>query len=347
MRLRADFTLRRGELLLRAALEAEPGETLAVVGPNGAGKTTLLRTLAGLERVDSGSIELGPEVVDPEPFIGPAGRRVGFVQQGAVLFPHMTALDNVAFPLEAAGHPRAEARRLAGVHLDRVAASGLAPRASGGLSGGERARVALARALAARPRLLLLDEPLAAVDPAARPGLRAILREVLDAFEGACLVVTHDLTDALALARHLVVLEEGRVVQQGRAEDLVRRPATPFVADLVGLNAFRGPCHDGVVNLGGHPLVVAHARTEEVVVTIHPRAVSLFPSRPEGSPRNVWRAAVEALEPAALDRVRVQLAGPLPLVAEVTPAAVQALDLAPGAEVWLAIKATEMAVAPA
>ena len=347
MTLRADFTVRRGELLLRAALEAAAGETLALVGPNGAGKTTLLRTLAGLERVDSGSIELGGEVVDPAPFVGPAGRRVGVVQQGAVLFPHMSALDNVAFPLEAAGHPRADARRLAGAHLDRVAARGLGPRAASTLSGGERARVALARALAAGPRLLLLDEPLAAVDPAARPALRALLREVLAAFEGACLVVTHDLTDALALAQRLVVLEEGRIVQQGPAADLVRRPATPFVADLVGLNAFRGRCSDGVVDLGGHPLVVAHARTEEVVVTIHPRAISLFPTRPEGSPRNVWRAPVEALEPAALDRIRVQLAGPLPLVAEVTPAAVDALDLRPGAEVWLAIKATEMAVVTA
>jgi len=346
MSLRADFTLRRGDLVLRAAFEAEAGETLAIVGPNGAGKSTLLRAVAGLERADSGSLELDGSIVDPAPFVRAEARSVGLVQQGAHLFPHLTAQANVAFPLRAAGLPRTEANERARAMLERVGAAPLAKRRAPTLSGGEAARVALARALAREPKVLLLDEPLAAVDAPARPALRALLTEVLEEFQGACLLVTHDLTDALALAQRLVVLEEGRIVQQGTARELVQRPATAFVADLVGLNAFRGPCRAGQVALGGTTLVVAHPRDEEVVVTVHPRAVSLFPSRPEGSPRNVWQAPVAGLEPATLDRVRVQLAGPLPLVAEVTPAAVEALDLRPGAEVWVAIKATELVVEP-
>ncbi|MCA8956958.1 MAG: ABC transporter ATP-binding protein [Planctomycetes bacterium] len=347
MSLHADIELRRGNLHLCAALQVEPGETLCLVGPNGAGKSSMLQVLAGLLPLERGRVELAGRVLDGGPrgvWVPPEARGVGVVFQDPLLWPHLTVVDNVAFGPRCQGRPRRMARTLAREWLARVGLSDECfTQRPAVLSGGQAQRVALARALAAAPSLLLLDEPLAAVDASGRTALRRLLRTRLFEFEGPRVVVAHQLEDALALADRIAVLEGGRVVQCGTAADLVAAPRSPYVADFVGLNCFTGNCRGGVVDLGGVQLAVVTPLEGPVSVTVHPRAVSLFRTRPEGSPRNIWCAVVEGLEPTP-DRVRVRLGGDLALVAEVTPAAVAALRLADGGAVWVAMKATELQV---
>ncbi|MDA0932491.1 MAG: ABC transporter ATP-binding protein [Planctomycetota bacterium] len=349
MRLRADIERRIGTLDLRVALDLGPDETVALVGPNGAGKTTLLRVLAGLLGVDRGKVQLGDTVLDAGPgaaFVPPQERRVGYVFQDHLLFPGMSVLDNVAFGPRSRRATRRDARSSAQTWLERVGLGDLAAARPAALSGGQAQRIALARALAAEPRMLLLDEPLAAVDATARTTLRRELRELLAAFDGVRVLVVHSIDDALALADRLLVLEDGRIVQSGTLPELVARPASRYVADLVGINGFLGHCTAGVVDVAGAKLVVAHAEDGPVHVTFHPRAVSVFRERPSGSPRNVWSAPIVSVEPA-LERVRLQVGGPLPIVAEITPRAAAELRLAEGGDVWIAVKATEIAVSTA
>jgi molybdate transport system ATP-binding protein len=348
MSLEAHLRLRRGALELDARLVIEGGETVALVGPNGAGKSSCLLAIAGLAPLEAGRVALDGEVLDGGPggpFVPPEARGVGLVFQGSRLFPHLSALENAAFGLRARGSSRGEARRTALGWLERLGVAHRAAARPAELSGGEAQRVALARALAPGPRALLLDEPLAAVDASGRLELRRELAAHLADFPGPRLVVAHEASDALALADRVVVLEEGRVVQEGTAAELALRPGSRFVADLVGLNRFEGRCRAGVVTIGAGELVVSSSLDGEVVVSVHPRAVALFPERPAGSPRTVWRAPVLGVE-ALGDRARVRLGGPLEVVAEVTPAAVRELALEPGAELWVAIKATELVVAP-
>jgi molybdate transport system ATP-binding protein len=349
MSLRAAMCLTRGALHVDVELAAGAGETVALVGPNGAGKSTCLHAVAGLLRIDRGSITCGEQVFDggPDgPWLTPEARGVGVVFQEHRLFPNMSVADNVAFGLRSRGTPRRAARALAARWLERVGIASCGDAKPQSLSGGQAQRAALARALATSPRLLLLDEPFAAVDASAKLQLRRELRDHLQAFAGVRLVVVHDIGDALALAERIFVLEAGRVVQTGTIADLVSKPKSRYVADLVGINCFRGTCRNGVVELDGGQLVVASGDDGPAIVTVHPRAVALFRERPAGSPRNVWSAPILGIEPS-LDRVRVQVGGALPVVAEVTAAAVAELRLADGGDVWVAVKATEITVAPA
>ncbi|HET7488734.1 MAG TPA: ABC transporter ATP-binding protein [Acidimicrobiales bacterium] len=347
--LEADVALRLGVLDLEVALAVPAGETVAVLGPNGAGKTTLLRALAGLVPLDAGRVALDGIVLED----AAAGRRapsehrpVGVVFQDHRLFPHLSALDNVAFGLRARGVGRAEARRRAGGWLERVGIARAGDR-PGALSGGQAQRVALARALATEPKLLLLDEPLSALDATARAAARRDLRAHLGEAVGARLVVTHDAVEAAAVATRLVVVEQGRVVQQGTLAELTARPRSRYVADLVGVNLFAGRAAGTEVEVGRFRLTVAEPVTGEVLVAVPPRAVALHRRRPEGSARNVWEGRVDAVEPGpAGDRARVAVGGPLPLVAEVTTAAARDLGLDGGGAVWLSVKATEVAVFP-
>jgi molybdate transport system ATP-binding protein len=338
-----------GSLRLRAELQAENTEIVALVGPNGAGKTTLLRALAGLVPIQDGRVELDGQVLD-DTATGvhrpPEDRPVAVVFQDYLLFPHLTALDNVAYGLRAHGTSRGRARQEAAAWLARVGVAEHATSYPGRLSGGESQRVALARALATRPALLLLDEPLAAIDAGARPALRRDLRARLTEAEGIRIVVTHDPLDALAMADRLVVLEEGRITQEGSLQEVTARPRSPWVAALVGLNLYRGSVEDNVLTLpGGGVLQVAGRLHGSAYALVHPRAVSLHRNRPEGSPRNVWRGDVGGIDLEG-DRVRVQVRGPLDVVAEVTPQAAVELHLADGGPIWVTIKATEVDVYP-
>ena len=347
MSLVVEIGLTRGSLHLDLQLAVAAGETVALVGPNGAGKTSCLHAIAGLLCVDRGRITLGDQVLDGGPggrWLPPEARSVGVVFQEHVLFPTMSVLDNVAFGLRCRGTPRSQARATAAAWLERVGIASHRDARPERLSGGQAQRAALARALASSPRLLLLDEPLAAVDASARLELRRELAAHLATFAGPRIVVVHDITDALAFADRIVVIEDGRLVQAGTIGDLVKQPKSRYVADLVGVNCFAGVCRGGVAVFADGQLTVSSPIEGDVLVTVHPRAVSLFRERPDGSPRNVWRAPVVATEPL-LDRVRVQLGGPLPIVAEVTHAAIEDLALRAGSGVWVAVKATETSVA--
>ncbi|MDQ3538659.1 MAG: TOBE domain-containing protein, partial [Actinomycetota bacterium] len=210
------------------------------------------------------------------------------------------------------------------------------------LSGGQAQRVALARALASGPDLLLLDEPLSALDVEARLAVRRELREHLGTFSGPCVLVTHDPVDAVALADRLVIVEAGRVVQSGRVAEVTRRPRSAWIARLVGLNLYRGSSAHGRVGLDGGGTLVAVAPLDgPVFAAVHPRSVALHRRAPEGSPRNVWQGVVDGLDVSG-DRVRVQVAGPQPIVAEITSLALRDLDLARGGDVWVSVKATEV-----
>jgi molybdate transport system ATP-binding protein len=255
----------------------------------------------------------------------------------------MSVADNVAFGLRAAGAVRHHAAARAEEWLGRMGLAGRGGDRPAQLSGGEAQRVALARALASEPAVLLLDEPLAALDAATRVEVRRALGVHLRAFTGVPILVTHDPVDALALSDRIVVLENGGIVQQGTASEIVARPRSQYVAELVGTNLYRGTAANGVLATDGAHLVSASRVSGAVCATVHPRAVALHTAKPAGTPRNVWPVRVTHVE-RLTDRVRVQLAGALGIVAEVTPAAVDELGLREGAEVWAAVKATEVDV---
>jgi len=344
--LTASVGVRLGGLELDVTITAEPDEMVAIVGPNGAGKTTLLRALAGLVPLRSGRIEIDGEVVaDVEGRISlpPERRPVAFMFQDALLFPHMTARENVCFGLRARGVAKRRAMKQADEWLGQV---GLIERASSRpwrLSGGEQQRVALARALITEPRLLLLDEPLAAVDVSARVDLRRVLRDQLSRYPGIRLLVTHDPLEAMALADRLVVLEQGRVAQVGTIADVTARPRSRWVATMLGLNLFRGVATDAGLEIAGATIAALSDVRGSAFAVVHPRAVALHRSRPEGSPRNVWHGQADSLDHEG-DRIRVRISGPIPVVAEVTPAAVGELGLVVGDPIWVSVKATEVEV---
>ncbi|MGH9118974.1 MAG: ABC transporter ATP-binding protein [Acidimicrobiales bacterium] len=343
------MTVRLGTLDLDVDLRVDTGEIVAVLGPNGAGKSTLFRALSGLLPLQAGRIELDGQVLDDTAtgvHVETADRPIGVVFQDYLLFAHLSALDNVAFGLRARGLPRKRARAAAGAWLDLVGlgmAKAAKPRA---LSGGQAQRVALARALATEPRLLLLDEPLAALDAEARVSMRTELRHQLSRFSGTRLIVTHDPLDAMVLAERLVVLEAGRITHDGNPTELSTRPRSRYVAELVGLNLWHGTARDNLVELrDGGTLIIADRITGDVIVTARPQAVALDTEPPHGSPRNVWSTTVDTIESAG-DRVRIRLSGTPSVVAELTPAAVAELRLDRGDHVWVAIKASELSTFP-
>ncbi len=349
MTLRAHIVVARGSLSLDVWLNAAEGEVVALLGPNGAGKTTILRCLAGLLAVERGSIEILGQVVD-DPSVGifvPSERRAcGVMFQQYLLFPHMTVLENVAFGLRARGVGKASAHETAKMWLARVGSDGLDGSRPDQLSGGQAQRVALARALASDPKLLLLDEPLAALDAATKVEVRRELSRHLTMFKGSAVLVTHDPVDAFTLADRVVIVEQGHVVQDGAFVQITAHPRSAYVAELAGVNLLTGSMMGGGVFAvdGGATLVVAADDVDgEAIAVIRPQAVSLHASRPEGSPRNTWRATVIDVDHRG-ERVRVRLQGPIQLTAEITSAAAEQLGIKVGLELWAAVKATEIAV---
>jgi molybdate transport system ATP-binding protein len=273
-------------------------------------------------------------------------RPIGVVFQDYLLFPHLSAVDNVAFGLRSRGMGKRTAGEKAIQWLDRVGLRSYARAKPAELSGGQRQRVALARALAPDPHLLLLDEPLAALDATTRAEVRRDLKQHLGSFPGLRLVVTHDPLEAAALADRLIVMENGRLVQTGTASEVTERPRSQYVADLVGVNLLKGRADHGFVRMPGGPVVAAAgAESGEVFAVIHPRAVAVHRQRPEGSPRNVWSGRATGIDLIG-DRVRVRIDGEVRVVAEVTTAALKELDLGEGGQVWLSFKATDVGVYP-
>jgi molybdate transport system ATP-binding protein len=344
-----DAEVSRGGFTLAVSLTAACGEVLGLLGPNGAGKSTLLGAVAGLTPVSAGRITLAGQVLDDADagaFVEAAGRPVGFVFQNYRLFPHLTVAENVAFSPRARGLGRRAARSTASHWIDRLGLTDLAGRKPGQLSGGQAQRVALARALAGQPALLLLDEPLSALDAGTRLDVQAELKRHLADFTGPCLLVTHDPLEALVLADQLIVLEGGRIVQEGTPAHIARRPATNYVAKLVGLNLYSGHADGSQVALttGGAFVIPDQGQHGDVLVAMRPSAVVVSTQRPQpSSARNTWPAKVVGLTLLA-DRVRLDLEGQPPVLVDVTPAAVAELSLDPGSQVWLTVKATDLEV---
>jgi molybdate transport system ATP-binding protein len=347
--LAGDLQVERGRFRLDVRLELAAGEVVVLLGPNGAGKSTTLQCLAGLLPLSGGSLHLADRVLDDPSqgvLVPPQSRRVGVVFQDYLLFPHLSARDNVAFGVRCGGASRRAARAAAADWLARMDLAGLGDTRPDQLSGGQAQRVALARALAPQPDLLLLDEPLAALDAGTRTAVRSGLRRHLRDFGGCTVLITHDPLDAMVLGDRLVVLEDGRVTQTGTPAEVARAPRTRYVADLVGLNLFRGTASGGTVQLDdGGVLQAADAPDGPVLLTFGPSAVALHRDRPEGSARNAWPGRVSGVEQHGAV-VRVAIDGRPSVLADVTTAAVAELDLVPGRPVWASVKATEVHASP-
>ncbi|WP_159499179.1 ABC transporter ATP-binding protein [Microbacterium sp. 18062] len=350
--LEADVTVERGAFRLAARLTAAPGHTVAVMGPSGAGKSTLLGALAGFAALDAGHVSLDGDVLSaPDRQVETARRSTVLLRQDPRLFPHLTARENVAFGPRAAGMPATRARREADEWLARVGLADAGERRPADLSGGQQQRVAIARALAASPRLVLLDEPLTSLDPVTADGIRTMLGEQLAG--RTCIVVTHDTVDAVALADRVVVIEDGLVTQTGPVRDVLRAPATDFVASLAGLNrvvgvAEGGRCRvDGVLALAGDrgarvpdgQPVAAVFRPGEV--RIGAESATVVPA----SEVNTWRTVVVRLE-QTVGGVRVHTDDPAVGIDVATDAVVEQ-GLRPGVTVELSVAASAVRLLPA
>ena len=349
MSLEAQLRLSIGSLDLDVELSVASGGVVAVLGPNGSGKTTLLRALAGLLPLRSGSVRLRDRILEDTQAgirIPAEERSIGYVFQNYLLFPHLSARENVAFGLRARGMKAGAARREAEAWLERMGIPEYAAVKPGSLSGGQAQRVALARALAVKPELLLLDEPLSALDAGTKVDVRRQLARTLDSYDGVTVLVTHNPVEAAGLADRQVVVEHGRVVQSGTASEIARHPRSAYVANLVGLNLIRGTADgDRIQADAGGTLVVPSAGAGRVFASFHPSAVSVYRNPPSGSPRNVWEGKVAGLDPEG-DRVRISVEGEVPVVAEVTVESLKELDLSAAATVWVAVKATAIQVYP-
>lgn len=348
MSLNARVVCSRGSLAVEVALTAGEGEVIAILGPNGAGKSTILRCLAGLLPLEDGHVQLDDVDLDrpsADVFVRPEHRSIGFVFQNYLLFPSMTALENVAFGLRARGMSSRQARSQAAAWIERVGLTDHATHLPSALSGGQGQRIALARAMATEPRLLLLDEPLAALDAGRRSEVRRELQHHLRTFQGVRILVTHDPLDAYALADRVVILQDGKVVQQGTLTDVTARPKSRYVADLVGVNLVKGTALSGVLTTpSGATVQTSHDVHGAAFALIEPRSIALYRAAPDGSPRNVWATTVTDIDPRSH---RVRLDGPIPLIAEVTLAALDALALQPGDQLWASVKASEITIYPA
>jgi molybdate transport system ATP-binding protein len=333
------------------SLSLGPTETVAVLGPNGAGKSTLLSIIAGLLRPDTGHAKLGDTTLfslgeGQTHFAPPHSRGTALLAQEPLLFPHMSVLENVAFGPRASGATRTQAHQSARRWLTEVDALAFADRRPGQLSGGQAQRIAVARALATNPELLLLDEPMAALDIHAAPLLRRLLKRVLA--DRRAIIITHDVLDALMLADRVMVVEGGRITEEGPTRDVLERPRSRFAAGLAGLNLLigtnteHGLTTDEGLDIAGHRDDAALPGQAGVAV-FPPSAVSIFLTAEHGSPRNSFQVTITDLEPHG-DLIRIRAGG---LSADITPAASADLGLTPGIAVYFVIKAAAISIYPA
>jgi len=343
MALRLRFAHPLRSFVASAELTVSRGETLALVGPSGAGKTTVLRVVAGLLRPQSGSVRLGETVLlDTERGIdlAPEHRRVGYLFQEYALFPHLSVLGNVRFGVR--GNSRVDE------FLERFRIDHLAGARVHELSGGERQRVALARALARDPSVLLLDEPLSALDTHTRAGVRAELRELLGGLKLPTVLVTHDFEDAATLADRVGVVDQGRILQLGSPTELVSVPSDPFVATFTGAVVLAGQAistQNGLTEVvldSGITTWSADHATGPVNLAVYPWDVSLGLTTQDDSRMNSFTAPVSSIAPLG-NRVRVHVG---PIVAEITAASAERLELHPGAIVTASFKATATRLFP-
>lgn len=330
---------------------AAAGEVLAVLGPNGAGKSTTLHVIAGLVRPDEGVVRVGDRILTDTAagtHVATHDRQVGLLLQDALLFPHLSVAANVAFSPRSS---RADATRW----LEEVEASDLADRMPRQLSGGQAQRIALARALAAEPEVLLLDEPLSGLDVGAAAAMRKLLSRVLVRNGRSAVLITHDLVDVLTLADRVIVIEAGRIVESGSTAAVLAAPRSTFGARLAGVNLVAGTAGpDGVLTtrwgvawhgVAGPDSVAGRA----AVALFSPGAVAVYREKPHGSPRNTVAVTVAELDsrgPAIRVRAEEQPDGAPGLAADITAESAAELRLAPGERVYFAVKAQEVTLLP-
>src|SRR5215471_11820040 len=319
--LEADIKLRLSRLNLDTAFTVASGEVLALLGPNGSGKSTTLRALMGLLALSGGRVVLdGTVLEDPAQRIKlpPEQRPIGLMFQDYLLFPHLSAVENVAFGLRAKGTAKKAAR--------------------------EKASEAMARALVTDPKLLLLDEPLAALDVSTKTDVRRLLRQALGRSSAANVLVTHDLLDAVALGDRMIVIQDGAIVQTGTPAEVTARPRSRYVADLVGVNLLHGTARGTVLDIdGGGRIVTAGAANGPVLAIVAPAGVALSRQRPDGQEPNTWRGRVSAVDLMG-DRVRVRIDGTPEITGEVPPQAVDELKLDDGGELWASVSPSAVMV---
>jgi len=347
--LQAELQVRLSQFALDATLAVASGEVVALLGPSGAGKSTVLRALSGLLHLNGGRVVLdGTVLEEPSRHIHVAAekRPVAMMFQEYLLFPHLSALENAAFGLRARGMDRNQAREKARAALELLGVDHLASSRPRQLSGGQQQRVAMARALVTEPKLMLLDEPLAALDVAIRGDLRRYLRTILHQTPAASVLVTHDLLDAVAIADRMMVIEDGHIVQSGTPAEVTARPRSQFVARLVGVNLLRGSARATVVDLeDGGQVTVAIPATGPVLATIAPAAVRVCRDQPQDPGANNWSGEIRAVDLLG-DRVRVQVEGSPTIIAEVMPSAVDELKLDDGGRLWVTIDPSDIKTYP-
>ena len=334
----ARVILNRDSLTLDVELQLQHGEVIAVLGPNGAGKTSLLHALLGWLELESGWIMVDGEVIDSpdtDSYVPPQHRPFGMVFQDGLLFPHMSVEKNILF---GAGKdfnlkPLAES----------LQANELLAKFPSELSAGERQRAAIARSLAARPKVLFLDEPFSALDIQGKRRGRSLLKEALAIEVSGCLMVTHDLVDAFTLADRVMIIEGGKLTQFDVPDRIRSRPGSEWIADLVGWNYYEGIGEGSVVTLP-HGTTIFTAQDDldgPTSISINPASVSIFKSQPSGSPRNTWLSSIQNIEILG-GRARVSLVGEIDICADITTVAANELRQSISSEVWVSVKATEV-----
>lgn len=332
------------------------GESVAVLGPNGTGKSTVMQAIAGLVRPDSGRVRIGDDTVTDVAagvFVPAHRRGVALLAQRPLLFPHLSVAANVAYAPRCRGLSRRAANERAHRWLDAVDAGHLAARRPAHLSGGQAQRVALARALAAEPRVLLLDEPFSALDVGAAAELRRAVRDLLQRESRTALIVTHDVLDALAIADTAVVIEGGRVVEQGPVRSVLTAPRSDFAAGIAGMNLVSGIAGVATLRTSWGLELAGTGDVEQgatAVALFSPAAVAVHTEPPRASPRNVIPTTIADVMLRG-DAIRIRGAdlpdGTPGLAADVTPAAVLDLGLEAGRDVFFVVKAQEVGLHPA
>ena len=350
--LEVEFTVRLGEFEAGISFAAESGHTFVLVGESGAGKTTILNVIAGLVQPDRGRIRLeGICLFDGEVgIVVPVSERpIGYVFQEYLLFPHLNVFENVAFGLRAQRLPDKEIAESTWSILKQLEIDDLAKKHPHRLSGGQRQRAALARALVLKPKVLLLDEPLAALDAQTKREVRSELRATLASLSCVTLFVTHSPFEAMVFGDQVGVVDHGKIVQIGVGEELLRRPRSRYVATLMGLNLFHGRVlsrkADGLAEIETRDGIV-HAISEDVrdetFIAVDPREITLHTQAPSGTAQNVFPGRIRELtpEPPLGERLRVVVDSKPPLVAEITLHSVQTLALHEGMNIFASFKAT-------
>ena len=361
MPLKAQIVVKLGTFELDVDLAVERGEVVALLGPNGSGKSTLLAAIAGLLPPVSGSVTVGDRTLSDFPggkssrriSVAPQHRGISLLGQDPLLFPHLSALENVAFGQRSQGEGRIAARRRAGEWLGAVGLSGFEDRRPAALSGGQQQRVAIARALAAEPAVLLLDEPMAALDVQTATLIRTLLRERIGAGQTTTVLVTHDVLDAIVLADRVAILQNGRIVDDGPKARVLGEPRNRFIAALAGVNLVSGTVvSDGVVatahgrrfsgRMGDRRMPVGAAAS----VVFRPSAVRVTTGHRADETVNQWQATIDTLEPAS-GGIRFRTAQDPTVMVELSPFDVAEQGLESGSTVWLCVPKEEVLIYPA